>query len=353
MPWPETLLPMNFMLAATDPVSHVLPHNLHKEPIVCVDVPGDATVPTLFIKDGVYRFFITNHLMMSAVAAITVILVFAFVAHRMKPKGEGLSAFKTKGRLAQLFETMCWFVRDEVVRPNLGHATDKYIYYVWTIFFFILFSNVMGLIPLGSVLYTLSLLDSANGDSHLSHWGGTATGNLSLNVVLAMGSFIAIVYIGIKETGVKAFFSHFNPIGWDDPVMLLIGIPLYILEWMGLIIKCVVLAMRLFGTMMAGHLVIAAFIGLVFMAAESSKGLGYAVELSVVVGGILLTLLELFICFLQAFIFTFLTVLFISMVSHDHGHDDDQEHDYLSDEDQMDLDKLIQPKRMGPMAHAP
>ncbi|NNE00790.1 MAG: F0F1 ATP synthase subunit A, partial [Pirellulaceae bacterium] len=121
-------------------------------------------------------------------------------------------------------------------------------------------------------------------------------------------------------------------------------------EWIGLIIKCVVLAMRLFGTMMAGHLVIAAFVGLVFMAAQSSHALGYGVELSVILGGIMLTLLELFICFLQAFIFTFLTVLFIAMVAHHHdGHDD--HYDPLSDEDQMDLDKLIEPSRMGPLAH--
>ena len=338
---------MNLLLAAADPVSHVVPHAIHDEPILSVDVPGDGSIPELFIKDGVYNFFITNHLMMSFVAAVTVVLVFFYVAYRVRPKGQGLDAYKTKGRVAQLFETMCWFIRDEVARPNLGHLTDKYIYYIWTIFFFILFCNVMGLIPLGYVLYAFT------GDNHLTHWGGTATGNLSLNVVLAIGSFIAIVYIGIKETSVKEFFSHFNPIGWDDPKMLLIGIPLYALEWIGLIIKCVVLAMRLFGTMMAGHLVIAAFVGLVFMAAEYSKGLAYGVEISVIFGGILLTLLELFICFLQAFIFTFLTVLFISMTAHGHGdHDHDHHDDALSDEGQMDLDKLIAPERMGPMSPA-
>jgi F-type H+-transporting ATPase subunit a len=117
---------------------------------------------------------------------------------------------------------------------------------------------------------------------------------------------------------------------------------------MGLFIKCTVLAMRLFGTMMAGHLVIAAFIGLVFLARDSSHSLGYAVEFLVIVGGIVLTLLELFICFLQAFIFTFLTVLFISMVAHHHDHED--EYDTFSDEGQMDMDKLIDPSRIMPMS---
>ena len=129
--------------------------------------------------------------------------------------------------------------------------------------------------------------------------------------------------------------------------MLLIGIPLYFLEWLGLIIKCVVLAMRLFGTMMAGHLVIAAFIGLIFMALQVSTGLAFGVQLAVILGGTVLTLLELFICFLQAFIFTFLTVLFISMVAH--HHDDHHEEDVLSDEAQMDIAKLGQLDEITPM----
>lgn len=331
---------MNLLLAsADDPTSHVVPHPIGGE-WFSVHV-GSGDVPALNIYDGVYRFFITNHLMMTLVSAIAVVLTFWYVSRRVRVQGEGLQAYQTRGRVAQLFETMCTFIRDEVVRPNLHELTDKYIAYIWTIFFFVLFANVLGLVPFGSIIYLFS------GDPHHTHLGGTATGNLSLNVVLAMGSFIAILYIGIKETGLKTFLAHFNPIGWDDPKMLLIGIPLYFLEWLGLIIKCVVLAMRLFGTMMAGHLVIAAFLGLIFAAVKVSHGLGYGVGLAVIGGGIVLTLLELFICFLQAFIFTFLTVLFISLVASHHG--DHHEEDPFGDEDQMDLDKLIAPERIKPM----
>ena len=87
---------------------------------------------------------------------------------------------------------------------------------------------------------------------------------------------------------------------------------------------------------------------MIFLARESSYALAYGVELLVIVGGIVLTLLELFICMLQAFIFTFLTVLFISMVAHhhDHEHEHDAEH---SDESQMDVDKVIDPSRITPM----
>jgi len=328
-------------------VQHVLPHALHADPIFRVQVTSSGTdIPALNIYNGIYAFYITNHLMMTAVVGVLLLLTFWFVARRIRVRGEGLEAYQTKGRFAQLFETMCSFIRDEVTRPNLGDLTDKYIPYIWTIFFFILFSNVLGLIPIGYILQAITY------DVQFSHWGGTATGNLALNGILAIGSFVAILFVGIREVGAKNFFAHFNPIGWDNPKMLVIGLPLYALEWMGLFIKCIVLAMRLFGTMMAGHLVIAAFVLLIFSAAKFSMSLGYGVEIAVVLGGIVLTLLELFICFLQAFIFTFLTVLFISTAVAHHGdHHDSHKEDPFGDEGQMDLDKLIDPKRLGPLVH--
>ncbi|QDS91337.1 ATP synthase subunit a [Roseimaritima multifibrata] len=328
-----------------DPVDHVLPHPLHHEPLFTYDVPGmDGDMPFLHIYDGIYSFYITNHMLMTLFSGVLVVVAFWLVSRRIRPVGDGIKAVQTEGRFAQLMETMCAFVRDEVARPNLQHLTDKYIPYVWTIFFFILFCNVLGLIPFGPVLYLLT------GNQEFTHWGGTATSNLALNGILALLSFVAIIVIGIRESGAAAFFGHFNPIGWD-PKMLPMALGLYVLEWMGLVIKCVVLAMRLFGTMMAGHLVIAAFIALIFAAAEASASLGYGVGIAVLMGGTVLTLLELFICCLQAFIFTFLTVLFISAgaVHHHHGDGhDDEELDPLSDAGQMDMDKLLDPARLGP-----
>ena len=344
---------MNSLLAAADPLSHVVPHRLHEEPLFSVNV-GGGTIPELWIEDGVYHFYITNHLMMTMVTAVVVVLVFSYVALKVRVKGTGLDAYRTKGAFGQLFETICWFIRDEVVRPNLHEKTDKYIKYIWSVFFFILFANVLGLIPIGYILRMIvPLWSDVETARHYEHWGGTATGNLSLNVGLAFCSFVAIIYIGIRETSVKAFFSHFNPIGWDGPPAMSfgLGIPLYLLEWMGLFIKCTVLAMRLFGTMMAGHLVLAVIVGLVFAAAEASALIGFGVEIAALIGCIVLTLLELFICLLQAFIFTFLTVLFISVVA-THHDDHDHDHDYKSDEGQMDLDKIADPSRLAGLADA-
>ncbi len=334
---------MSLLLAASDPTSHVVSHPLYE--VFKARVASEGTdMPFFNVQDGIYRFAITNHLMMTFVTGVLVVLTFWFLARRVRVTGQGLEAYQTKGRVSQLLEMMCSFIRDEVARPNLHGMTDKYIYYIWTVFFFILFANVIGLIPIGSIVYMFT------GNPHHLHLGGTATGTLSLNAVMATLSFIAILFIGIRETGFKTFMAHFNPMGWDGPKLLSygIGIPLYALEWMGLLIKCTVLAMRLFGTMMAGHLVIAAFIGMIFLAGHTAAGMGYGVMIMVIIGGIALTLLELFICCLQAFIFTFLTVLFISLVASHHG-DDHHEDDPLSDENQMDVDKLISPERITPM----
>ncbi|WP_237607140.1 F0F1 ATP synthase subunit A [Roseimaritima sediminicola] len=334
-----------------DPVDHVLPHPLHGDPFFTVNVPGvEGDVPALHVYDGHYSFYITNHMLMTLVSAVVVVLVFWWVSRRVRPSGGGIDAVQTRGRVAQLFETMCAFVRDEVARPNLGELTDKYIRYIWTIFFFILFANILGLVPFGPLVQAVAAL-AGDGEykeyAHLSHWGGTATSSIALNAVLAGLSFVAIIAIGIRESGAKAFFSHFNPVGWDAK-MLPIGLAMYVLEWMGLIIKCVVLCMRLFGTMMAGHLVIAAFVFLIFAAANVSTGLGYGVGLAVLLGCTALTLLELFICCLQAFIFTFLTVLFISAGAVHHDEHLADEADPMSDESQMDVDKVIDPARLGP-----
>ncbi len=337
--------------ASASPVEHVLPHAMHEAPLFRLPVAGRGTdLPMIGIYDGYYDFYITNHMVMTAVAGFVTVMVFWLLSRKLRPTADGRIEFTGRGRLTQLFETMCVFIRDEVARPNLGHLTDKYIPYIWTIFFFILFANLLGLLPIGYVLHLVT------GDSHLEHWGGTATSSLSLNIVLAVASFIAIVGIGIREAGAGHFFGHFNPVGWNHPfpdklMMLPIGAMLFVLEWMGLLIKCTVLAMRLFGTMMAGHLVIAAFVMLIFAASEVGVSLGYGVGIAVVLGGTALTLLELFICFLQAFIFTFLTVLFISSAAvHEHDEHEHDHEDMMDDASQMDMDKLIRPESL---AHSP
>ncbi len=287
-------------LAASDPIDHVLPHNI-------IPITDD--------------WGISNQLFMGVVAAVLVTVCFLYAASRIRVSGTGADAYITKGVFANLLETLCVFIRNEVAKPNLKHLTDKYIKYLWTVFFFILFCNLIGMIPIGAIAKVIAGLSGASKTTanQVSHWGGTATGNLSLNFPMAFCALVAIVYIGIKEGGFRHFLAHFSPgPGYMAPLL----VPLEIL---GLLVKCGVLAMRLFGTMMAGHLVLAVFISLIPAAGLAMYGIG----ITVVLGGAALLILELFIAMLQAFIFTFLTTLFIAsfaVVEHDDHAEHHEEH---------------------------
>lgn len=296
-------------LAADDLLSHVLPH----------EVFGTT--------------WLNNHMFMALVAAALVLIVTARLASRMRPHGRGIDDYITRGRASQIFEVICEFLRDHMARPALGPLTDKYIYYVWTVFFFVVFCNLLGLIPFGAILALTQGAITGDWDTAAhttAHLGGTATSNLGITGAMATLSFVMIVGVGVREQGI-AYFKHFCPVPPKPWPMLLIAVPLIGLEAMGLVIKCVVLAMRLFGNMLAGHLVIAALIGLII-----TYGTTLAAELGVgvivMIGATAISLLELFVALLQAFIFTFLTVLFIAAgaVHHDEHHEEHAEHETVT-----------------------
>ena len=286
------------ILAADDLMSHVLPHRITHEP--------------LFEVAGV-SFYLTNHLLMTLVAAAGMLLVFPYVASKVRPGSRsGVDAYVTRGRVAQLFETVCQFIRDEVARPALGELTDKYISFIWTMFYFILFCNLLGMVPVGPILRF-----AGGNNAHLEHWGGTATGNLAVTGGLALVSFFMIHGIGIRENGIK-YFAHFNPGPWYMAPLL---VPL---EIVGSLVKPFALAVRLFANMVAGHLVLGALLGLIFTFKN------YGVAIGSVAGAAALSMLELFVAFLQAYIFTFLTILFIAagaVHEHDEHHDEHGEHE--------------------------
>ncbi len=326
MPLLTSSLPTPIFAAAGDPLSHVLPHYFMRI--------GDSG-------------FLSNHLIMGTLGAILTFAAFAWLSTKLDPASKKDSSdFVTRGIFAQLLETLCEFIYDFIAKPQLRHLADKYIGFLWSIFFFILTCNLLGMIPFGYMLEGIARLVNAPDPKAFSHFGGTATANLSLNIPLALCSFIAVLYIGIKETGFKHFVGHFNPLGWDDKKMLPIGIMLFVLEWMGLVIKCVVLAVRLFGTMFAGHLVLAALVGLIFTAGAALGTAAYGVAFGVVLLNVALTMLELFIAFLQAFIFTFLTALFIAMTAvteSDHGHDHEYGRASVPDDSPSPMETVLNP----------
>ena len=275
--------------AAPDPMSHVLPHHL-------------------------YGFF-TNHHLMSLVTLAVATLLLVVVSKRIAvDPSKGTEGYVTKGRVAQAIETICVFLRDEMTKPLLGKLTDKYIFYIWSIFWFILIGNLLGMIPISAAL---GLINPAWG-----HVGGTMTGNIAFTGGLAVLSFIAMHGIALKENGFH-YIKHCFPVpmkpAWLIPLLLIVNILVGFLELiLGPLIKAFALAIRLFANMVAGHLVLGSLIILAISAPAFGKGAG-------VVGAAVFSFLELFVSFLQAYVFTFLTVIFISLgaISHDE-HDENE-----------------------------
>lgn len=219
---------------------------------------------------------ITLHVVMMWIAGLLLILTFwlAFRKPQRVPRG-----------IVAALESMALFVRDEIAVPNIGEKLGKKLTpFLCTTFFFILTCNLLGLIPFLS----------------------TATGNLSVTAALAVVAFIMIQLYGMKENGVLGYFKHLVP-GGVPWFLLPIMIPIEIL---GLFTKPFALAMRLFANMIAGHTVIFALLGLIVVLATvfvSPLSIAFAVAIN---------LLELFVAFLQAYIFTMLTGLFIGMSAH-------------------------------------
>jgi len=259
------------LASADDPMSHVVPHTIFRV--------GD--------------YGISNHLVMLAISAV-LLLLFVPVAARS-------SAIVPKG-FRNMLEAVLQYIREEVARPILGHNTDRFVPVLWTMFFLILTANLLGMIPLGMALAPV--------DAHLQHMGGTATANISITAGLALCAFLFIHISGIRVQGFGHYCKNFVP--HVHPILLLLFIPLEIL---GAFVKPFALAVRLFANMLAGHIVLAVILGFGTVGLHMGGG-GYGITLASLAGAIALSLLELFVAFLQAYIFTFLTTLFVGMAVH-------------------------------------
>jgi F-type H+-transporting ATPase subunit a len=233
---------------------------------------------------------ITRFMVTEVIAAVLVILVMVPMARHIAKRPV------SKGPFFNLFEAILLYLRDKVARPAIGgHGADAFLPFLWTIFFFILFNNLLGLIP----------------------GMASATGNINVTAAMALMTLGAVLIAGFKEMGFVGFWLGIVP-HMDVPGVLkpfLWGL-MFIIEVAGLLIRHVVLAVRLFANMFAGHMVLAVILGFILMSWQSK--VFYLVMPASIVGVILLSLLELFVAFLQAYIFTFLSALFIGSAVHPH-----------------------------------
>ncbi len=281
-------------LMAADPLEHVVRHPI-------VQRPADLGVLT---PEGQITL-LDNHIAMIILAGLLISLFLPLWVRRRR--GTDAVGNLVPAGTGNAIEAICVYLREEIARPNLQEHTDRFIKYLWTIFFFILTINLLGLLPIASVAPLFG-----------SHLGGTATGNIWVTAALAILTFIMMVFNGVRFGG-KQYFAHFCPGPlWLAPLLIPV-------EIIGLLAKVFALTVRLFANMVAGHVLLAVLLSFILGVGSSmGAGAGFAVAVPSVLGSVAVTLLEIFVAFLQAFIFTFLTTLFIgqSVVFHhdEHGH---------------------------------
>jgi len=210
----------------------------------------------------------------------------------------GAVQFITKvvpGRFGALIEASMLFVRDQMTRPFMGEDGDRFLPVIWTFFFFILTCNLLGMIP---------FLD------YLGHGGNTPTGTFFLTLALAICSFFIYHGIGIKNHGVVHYVKSLFP---KVPLALL---PLMVIvELVSHLIRPFALAVRLFANMLAGHTLIATILGFTLVWVNWLHW-GAGISLLSFVTAVALTFLELLVAVIQAFIFAFLTTVYLAGAFH-------------------------------------
>jgi len=236
-----------------------------------------------------YDVSITRNVVQMILALGLLVWIMLTIAKRYQ-KGEGVKTAPTG--MQNLMEPIITFVRDEVAKPNLGQKWEKYLPYLLTVFFFILINNLVGLIP-----------GSAN-----------VTGNIAFTLVLGVISFVVIL-----ASSKKHYWGHiFNPPGMPLGIKFIL-VPVEVLS---LFIKPMALIIRLFANMVAGHIIIICLISLIFIFAELSKYAGWGTTIFSIGFTVFIYFIEILVAFIQAFIFSMLTAVFVGQAFEGGHHDE-------------------------------
>lgn len=286
---------------------------------------------------NILGFQITKFMLLQTLAMVLMVLIFTGLARHIR------SGSPARGRFWNFWEMLLVALRDHVVRPTIGeghhhddhhadehghdtahatdshgqapeahhlteapvptgqHRADKYLPYIWTAFFYVLFCNLLGAFP----------------------WLGSATGHLSVTGGLAIATLIMVVYSGVRELGSVGKFLYCLVPSMDVPphIKIVLYPMMWVIEFFGLVVKHSVLAIRLFANIMAGHTVIAVFLSFIAVAGARNfayPGLYWVITPASVFAQLSIGLLELFVAFLQAYVFAFLSTLFISAAVNPH-----------------------------------
>ena len=278
-----------YKILTTGTIAHLGldPKKYSAQQIVAVDEKGEID-PSI----TVYDLSFTRNVVQMLLALIIFTWIMIKIAKRYK-KGEGVTT-APKG-VQGFFEPIIVFIKDDIAKPNLGHSYMKYLPYLLTVFFFILINNIFGLVP------------------------GTAnvTGNIAFTIVLGLISFAVIL-----ASSNKHYWGHiFNPPGMPLWVKFIL-VPV---EFVSVFVKPMALIIRLFANMVAGHIIIIALISLIFIFSAMNKTVGIATSPIAIGFTIFIYFIEILVAFLQAYIFTMLTAVFIGQAregGHDHHAND-------------------------------
>jgi len=231
----------------------------------------------------------TKHVVFMVVAAILVFVTVRIAGRQIERRHrEG----KAPHGFGAAIEAIVLVVRNDVAIANIGHGGEKFAPYILTLFFFILYCNLFGLLP----------------------WGATATGNLAVTGTLALTAFVTVEVSGLVTLGPKGYLKTivFVPPGITGIGAVLMALIMTPIEIIGKLVKPFALTLRLFANMTAGHFVILALLGLIFIFSS------WLVAAATVAFVVFMMLLELLVAFLQAYIFALLTSVFIGMMRHAH-----------------------------------
>jgi F-type H+-transporting ATPase subunit a len=267
-----------------DPMHHIQDaHTLDFEPL------GEVHLwPAHTFQVGPIDMTPTRHVVFLWLTALLMLAVFIPVGLAARRREQGRSPGKKRHNAV---EAAVLFMRDEVVMPNIGHGGEKYAGYLVTLFFFILIANLFGLLP----------------------WGASATANIAVTAALALISFVVVEVSGMVALGPRGYLKTivYIPHGLPKVLIPIMAVIMTPVEILGKLAKPFALAVRLMANMMAGHIVLLALFGV---------GLAFGGFAFVGPGlmALMLTFLELFVAFLQAYVFVVLTSVFIGLIRHEH-----------------------------------
>jgi F-type H+-transporting ATPase subunit a len=239
-------------------------------------------------------FSLTKHVVFMMLAAfLAAVLLLLAAAHAKRAHAAG--ATRGPKGAANVVEAIVLYIRDEIALKNIGHGGEKFVPYIVAVFFFILFCNLLGLLP----------------------WGASPTGNISVTAMLAVITFVTVEIAGMRELGAKGYLQtiFYAPPGMNWGMRLPMYLVMTPVEFLGKLTKPFALAIRLFANMFAGHAVVLALTGLMVLAVLNNVAFIAIAPLVMAIG---IMVLEIFVALLQAYIFAMLSSVFIGLIRHAH-----------------------------------